>query len=50
VEVAGETLTASGKTVLRQTDFGMKPVSVGGVVNVKNELGVDFRIVARAGR
>jgi polyisoprenoid-binding protein YceI len=50
VEVAAETLTASGKTVLRQTDFGMKPVSVGGVVNVKNELGVDFRIVARAGR
>ena len=50
VEVAAETLTASGKVTLRQTDFGMKPVSVGGVVNVKNELGVDFRIVARAGR
>ena len=51
VEVAAERLTASGKTVLRQSDFGMKPVSAGGgTVNVKNELGVDFRIVARAGR
>ena len=50
VEIHADTLTASGKTVLRHTDFGMKPVSVGGVVNVKNEIGVDFRIVARAGR
>ena len=50
VEVGADTLTASGKTVLRHTDFGMKPVSVGGVVNVKNEIGIDFRIVARAGR
>lgn len=41
------TLTASGRTVLKQTDFGMKPVSVAGVVNVKNELGLSFRILAR---
>jgi polyisoprenoid-binding protein YceI len=51
VEVGGQTLTASGKTVLRHSDFGMKPVSAGGgTVKVKNEIGVDFRIVARAGR
>ena len=31
--------------------FGMKPVSAGGgTVKVKNEIGVDYRIVARAGR
>jgi polyisoprenoid-binding protein YceI len=51
VEVAAETLTATGKTTLRQSDFGMKPVSAGGgTVKVKNEIGVDFKIVARAGR
>jgi polyisoprenoid-binding protein YceI len=51
VELTGEGLTASGKTALRQTDYGMKPVSAGGgTVKVKNEIRVDFRIVARAGR
>lgn len=41
------TLSADGTAVVRQTDFGMKPVSVAGVVNVKNELGLTFAIVAR---
>jgi len=51
VEVKDGTLTATGKTVLRHSDFGMKPVSAGGgTVKVKNEIGVDFKIVARAGK
>ena len=51
VEVAADALTATGRTTLRHSDFGMKPVSAGGgTVKVKNEIGVDFRIVARAGR
>ena len=51
VELAADALTATGKTTLRHSDFGMKPVSAGGgTVKVKNEIGVDFRIVARAGR
>lgn len=51
VEVAADALTATGKTTLRHSDFGMQPVSAGGgTVKVKNEIGVDFRIVARAGR
>jgi len=51
VEVTGDRLTATGKTVLRHSEFGMKPVSAGGgTVKVKNEIGVDYRIVARAGR
>ncbi len=49
VEIAGETLTAHGTTVIRQKDFGMEPVSAaGGTVKVKNELAIDYRIVARA--
>jgi polyisoprenoid-binding protein YceI len=47
VEVAGETLTASGTAVLRHDQFGMQPVSVAGVVKVKNEIQVTYRIVAR---
>jgi polyisoprenoid-binding protein YceI len=51
VEIKDGTLTATGKTVLRHSDFGMKPVSAGGgTVKVKNEIGIDYRIVARAGR
>ena len=40
-------LTATGQTVLKQRDFGITPVSVAGVVKVKNELGLDYKIVAR---
>jgi polyisoprenoid-binding protein YceI len=48
VEVAGDTLTASGKTVLRHDQFGMQPVSAaGGSVKVKNEIEIEYRIVAR---
>jgi hypothetical protein len=35
-----------GRATLRQTDFGIKPVSAaGGTVKVKNELEIDFHIV-----
>jgi polyisoprenoid-binding protein YceI len=46
-KAADGTLTATAKTVLKQTDFGITPVSVAGVVNVRNELDLSFRIVAR---
>jgi polyisoprenoid-binding protein YceI len=48
VEIAGDTLTATGKAVLRHDQFGLQPVSVAGVVKVKNEIGVTYRIVGRA--
>jgi hypothetical protein len=41
-------LKASGRATLRHTDFGMTPVSVAGVVKVKNELTLEFDITARA--
>jgi len=35
-------------TVLKQTDFGIKPISVGGgMIKVKNELEIDFQIFVR---
>jgi len=43
----GPTLTANGRFAVKQTDYGMKPVSVGGVVAVKDALEISFTIVAR---
>lgn len=49
VEVAGETLTASGKVTIRHDQFGMQPVSAAaGSVKVKNEIAIEYRIVGRA--
>lgn len=36
----------TGNATIRQTDFGIQPITVGGVVKVKNELQIAFRIVA----
>jgi polyisoprenoid-binding protein YceI len=46
VEVGGDALKASGRLVLRQTEYGIKPLSVGGVVKVKDALTIDYAIVA----
>jgi polyisoprenoid-binding protein YceI len=43
----GPTLTANGRFAAKQTDYGMKPVSVGGVVAVKDAVEISFTIVAR---
>jgi polyisoprenoid-binding protein YceI len=48
VELAEDRLVARGSTSLRQSDFGIKPISVAGVVKVKDELAIDYEIVARA--
>jgi polyisoprenoid-binding protein YceI len=35
----------AGHTVLKQTDFGIKPISVaGGTIKVKNEIEIDFQV------
>ena len=47
VRIDGAMLTATGKFLIKQTDFGIKPISVGGVVKVKDELVITFTIVAR---
>jgi polyisoprenoid-binding protein YceI len=44
-------LKASGRMTVRQTDYGIAPVSVAGLVKVKNELAIEYAIVAQpAGR
>ncbi len=47
LEVRSVTLTAAGKMVLRQTDFGIEPTSAaGGLVRVEDEVALTFRIEA----
>jgi polyisoprenoid-binding protein YceI len=46
VKQIGESYTTH--TVLKQTDFGIKPISIGGgMIKVKNELELDFEIFGR---
>ncbi|MBS1791635.1 MAG: YceI family protein [Acidobacteria bacterium] len=47
--INAEQLRATGKYTLTQTDFGIKPYSAaGGTIKVKNEITVNFNIVAKA--
>jgi polyisoprenoid-binding protein YceI len=45
-EFADRTLKATGRFTVKQSAFGITPVSVGGVVAVKDELQIEFSIVA----
>ena len=45
VEMGLGSLTATGRTVLRQTTFGLTPVSVGGVVKVRDEVVIEYKFV-----
>jgi polyisoprenoid-binding protein YceI len=48
--VTPQQLRATGKYTLKQTDFGIKPYSAaGGTIKVKDEVVVNFNIVAKAG-
>jgi polyisoprenoid-binding protein YceI len=43
----GNTLTATGRFPVKQSEYGIKPISVGGVVSVKDTVNVSFTIVGR---
>ena len=47
VALRGDDLEAKGTLKLKQTAFGLSPISVAGVVKVKDELAIDFTIVAK---
>ena len=49
VNVMGDRLTANGQCTVRQSDYGIKPVSIaGGTLKLKDEIDLSFDIVARA--
>jgi polyisoprenoid-binding protein YceI len=48
VRMSPDRLTATGKTTVRQTDFGIRPVTAGaGTVRVKDEVELAYSVVAR---
>jgi polyisoprenoid-binding protein YceI len=47
VTVGDDLLSATAIMTLKQTDFGIKPISVAGVVKVKDELRIELTLVAR---
>ena len=47
VQRSASSLTATGRFTIRQTAFGIQPISVAGVVKVEDELKIAFTIVAR---
>jgi polyisoprenoid-binding protein YceI len=47
VQLGAAAVTATGRFPVKQTDYGIKPVSVGGVVSVKDTVNISFTIVAR---
>jgi polyisoprenoid-binding protein YceI len=46
VQLDGNSLTATGRFAIKQSAFGIKPISIGGVVAVKDRLDIDFLIAA----
>ena len=47
VQREDHTLAVTGRFPVKQTEYGIKPVSVGGVVSVKDAVNVSFTIAAR---
>jgi polyisoprenoid-binding protein YceI len=48
VVVEGDTLVARGRMTIRHDSFGLKRISVAGVVKVANDIAIDFTLVAAA--
>jgi polyisoprenoid-binding protein YceI len=48
VQKTSASLTATGRFTIKQTAFGIQPVSVAGVVKVEDELQIAFSITAKA--
>lgn len=47
VRLDGSGLTATGSVAVKQSEFGIRPISIGGLVKVKDELHITFTIAAR---
>ena len=47
VQLGDHSLNANGRVSVRQTEFGIKPISVGGAVAVKDRLDITFSLAAQ---
>ena len=48
VQKTSASLTTTGRFAIKQTAFGIQPISVAGVVAVKDELQISFNVTAKA--
>ena len=48
LKLDGNTLSGAATTMLKMTDFGFEPPSILGILRAENEVGVEFRFIARA--
>jgi polyisoprenoid-binding protein YceI len=46
-DIRGDAITATGRFEIKQTAYGITPITVAGVVSVKDALDVRFSIVAQ---
>ncbi len=46
-QLTADGVTATGRFSIKQTDYGITPISIGGVVKVKDALAIDFTLEAR---
>jgi len=49
IKLDGTTLTVTGTTTIKMTDYGFDPPSILGILKSENEARLEFRFVARAG-
>jgi polyisoprenoid-binding protein YceI len=49
IKLDGATLTVTGTTTIKMTDFGFDPPSILGVLKAENDARLEFRLVAKAG-
>jgi polyisoprenoid-binding protein YceI len=47
VDLVGERVTAQGRVTIRQTEFGITPITVAGVVKVKDEVLLEWTLEGR---
>lgn len=47
IKLEGTTLTVTGHTTIKMTDFGFDPPSIFGILRAENEARLEFRIIAR---
>jgi len=49
IKLDGTTLTITGNTTIKMTDFGFDPPSIMGILKAENEARLEFKFVARPG-
>jgi polyisoprenoid-binding protein YceI len=47
LQLNGDTITGEARSTILMSDYGVGPISIGGILNTEDEVGVTFTIVAR---